>query len=153
MLIDEREKLGAILRTTAETLDIPDDVYEDATLKYEDIGVHLSAEDSDLRQYDPQIYPQGSFRLGTVIQPLDGSLGYDIDLVCRLSIAKESITQKDLKDRVGRRLRQREDLANILSPSRRCWVSIIHRKATLRDFIWMYYQRFPMSKRHPMASF
>src|SRR6266403_1749487 len=122
MLIDEREKLAAILRTTADTLDIPDDVYEDATLKYEDIGVHLSAEDSDLRQYDPQIYPQGSFRLGTVIQPLDGSFGYDIDLVCQLSIAKESITQNDLKDRVGRRLRAREDLARILSPSRRCWV-------------------------------
>jgi hypothetical protein len=61
MLIDEREKLAAILRTTADTLDIPDDVYEDATLKYEDIGVHLSAEDSDLRHYDPQIYPQGRF--------------------------------------------------------------------------------------------
>ncbi|MEY2563336.1 MAG: hypothetical protein QOH88_1529 [Verrucomicrobiota bacterium] len=122
MLINEREKLASILRTTADTLDIPDDVYEDATLKYEDIGAYLAAEDSDLREYDPQIYPQGSFRLGTVVQPLDGSSGYDIDLVCRLSIAKESVTQTELKDRVGRRLRKREDLAKILSPSRRCWV-------------------------------
>ncbi len=122
MLIDEREKLASVLRTTADTLDIPDDVYEDATLQYEDIAAHLSADDSALRTYDPQIYPQGSFRLGTVIQPLEGGIGYDIDLVCLLSIPKESITQKDLKDIVGRRLREREDLAKILSPSRRCWV-------------------------------
>lgn len=122
MLINEREKLASILRTIGETLDISDHAYEDATLKYEDVGEHLASDDSDLRQYKPQIYHQGSFRLGTVVQPYARGDEYDIDLVCQLEIDKEGITQKDLKDRVGRRLRARADLAQIIEGSRRCWI-------------------------------
>ena len=55
MLINEREALASILQATAEILDIPDSVYEDVTLKYEDICEHLTAEDSDLHQYKPQL--------------------------------------------------------------------------------------------------
>lgn len=121
MLINERVKLASILQTTADQLDIPDHVYEDATLKYEDVGDHLAADDSDLSQYEPQIYVQGSFRLGTVVQPYGRGAEYDIDLVCQLTIKKESITQKDLKSKVGSRLEARDDLAKILESSRRCW--------------------------------
>lgn len=122
MLINERAVLASFLKETADALDIPEHVYEDATIKYEDVGEHLGADDSDLKPYNPQIYAQGSFRLGTVVQPIDGESGYDIDLVCQLEIAKEQITQKDLKSRVGNRLEERADLKEILEPSRRCWV-------------------------------
>jgi len=122
MLINERARLASVLETTADALDIPDHVYEDAILKYEDVGEHLAAEDSDLRDYKPQVYVQGSFRLGTVVQPYGRGGEYDIDLVCQLQIKKESITQKDLKAKVGARLRSRADLARILESSRRCWV-------------------------------
>jgi hypothetical protein len=121
MLINERARLASILETTADALDIADHVYEDATLKYEDVGEHLAAEDSDLRDYKPQIYVQGSFRLGTVVQPYGRGDEYDIDLVCQLQIKKESTTQKDLKAKVGARLRKRVDLAKILESARRCW--------------------------------
>lgn len=122
MLINEREKLASILQVSADTLDIPEHVYEDATIKYEDVGEHLAADDSDLRPYSPQIYVQGSFRLGTVVHPYSRGDEYDIDLVCQLDIKKESITQKDLKDKVGARLKTRPDLAKILGSSRRCWL-------------------------------
>lgn len=122
MLLYEREKLASILNTTAETLDIPDYVYEDATIKYENVGDHLDAHDSALRQYEPKIYVQGSFLLGTVVQPLSPTQGYDIDLVCRLSIDKESITQDSLKRLVGDRLKCRVDLKQMLSESRRVWI-------------------------------
>ena len=121
MLLNQREKLASILQTTAENLDIPDSVYEDAVLKYEDVGLHLAAEGSDLSAYSPQIYPQGSFRLGTVVHPYTSNDEYDIDLVCQLAIPKEGISQKDLKSKVGLRLKAREDLAKIAEPSRRCW--------------------------------
>jgi len=121
MLINERQKLASILQTSADKLDIPDYVYEDAILKYEDVGEHLAADDSDLRDYKPQIYVQGSFRLGTVVHPYDRGDEYDIDLVCQLEMRKESVTQKDLKAKVGDRLKKREDLSKILQPSRRCW--------------------------------
>lgn len=122
MLIHERAKLASILQTTADELDIPDYVYEDATLKYEDVADHLAADDSDLLPYSPKIYAQGSFRLGTVVQPYGRDDEYDIDLVCQLEIKKESITQEDLKAKVGKRLKARMDLSKILKPSRRCWL-------------------------------
>ena len=121
MLIDDREKLGQLLLKAAESLDIPDHVYEDATLKYENVGGWLSADDSKLRGYSPEIYPQGSFRLGTVVRPVSEEDEYDIDLVCHLDLRKEQTTQKDLKQVVGDRLKQRADLARILEPLRRCW--------------------------------
>lgn len=122
MLINERQKLASILQTSADKLDVPEHVYEDATLKYEDVGEHLAADDSDLNAYKPQIYVQGSFRLGTVIQPYGRGDEYDIDLVCQLELRKDSVTQKDLKAKVGDRLEKREDLAKILKSSRRCWI-------------------------------
>lgn len=121
MLINNKAQFDALLTKAASALDIPDEVYEDATLKYEDVGDWLAATDSDLKDYEPEIYVQGSFRLGTVVRPITDADEYDIDLVCHLGIQKESTTQKDLKDMVGKRLKKRDDLAKILEASRRCW--------------------------------
>lgn len=122
MLKDERDNLAAVLQNLADTLDIPDYAYEDACLKYEEVGEHLAADDSDLRLYNPSIYAQGSFRLGTAVQPFGRSDEFDIDLVCQLEIRKESISQRDLKSKIGKRLEESEVLSKIIEASRRCWV-------------------------------
>ncbi len=121
MLIYDRPKLQSLFTATADALDIPDHVYEDAILKYEDVGEHLGAEGSPLIRYSPEIYVQGSFRLGTVVRPINGSDEYDIDQVCRLTLKRQSVTQSDLKKKVGDRLKEREDLNRMLKESRRCW--------------------------------
>ncbi len=117
-----KEQLSDLLRAIAEQLDIPTHMYEDAVVKYSDVGEWLAQEDSPLAKYDPDIYPQGSFRLGTMIRPLTDAEEYDIDLVCHLKIPKEQTTQKELKDRVGTRLADREDIKKLLKESRRCWL-------------------------------
>lgn len=122
MLISERQKLASILETSANKLDIPDHVYEDATMKYESVAEHLATEESELYAYKPQVFVQGSFRLGTVVHPYGRDNEYDIDLVCQLDIKKGSISQSDLKEKVGARLKTCADLAKILLPSRRCWI-------------------------------
>src|SRR5262245_27348151 len=109
-MLNSRNQLSSLLAKTAEALDIPDYVYEDATLKYEDVGEWLEKDDSELKQHKPQIYVQGSFRLGTVVRPITDADEYDIDLVCQLAIAKEQTTQANLKKIVGDRLQAREDL-------------------------------------------
>jgi len=119
---NDRTQLSNLLTKTAAALDIPESIYEDAILKYEDVGEHLAASDSELKQHDPQVYVQGSFRLGTVVRPITDADEYDIDLVCQLGIEKEQTTQANLKKIVGDRLKKREDLAKILKPSRRCWL-------------------------------
>lgn len=122
MQVVVKEELSDLLRAIADDLDIPSHMYEDAVVKYSDVGEWLAKEDSELAQYEPDIFPQGSFRLGTMVRPINDSHEYDIDLVCHLKIKKEDTTQKELKDRVGKRLEARADIKKILKPSRRCWV-------------------------------
>lgn len=134
MLLENREQLTSLLITTAGTLDIPHHIFEDAILKYEDIREHLVAKHSELAEYFPEVYVQGSFLLGTVVKPVGREGEYDIDLVCLLQIQKEDITQEKLKDKVGDRLRARKDIAVILESSRRCWVLNYPKKPEMPGF-------------------
>ena len=109
------------LEDVARLLDIPEDLADEAIARYEAVAAWLGEEDSPLRFYAPELYPQGSFRLGTPIRPLLANDEFDIDLVCRLQIGKESTTQEDLKKLVGDRLKASEDLKEIVKERRRCW--------------------------------
>jgi hypothetical protein len=113
--------LSRVFERIAEELDIPDSLHEDAVVQYEDVASWLSAEDSPLAVYSPSVYPQGSFRLGTVVRPITEDDHYDIDLVCQLVIAKENTSQAELKTLLGDRLKERPDLKKVLEESRRCW--------------------------------
>jgi hypothetical protein len=113
--------LNQHLDNVAQLLDIPEDILEEATARYEDVATWLGQEDSPLAKYAPELYPQGSFRLGTPIRPLSGNDEFDIDLVCRLQIAKESTTQEDLKNSVGDRLKADKNLSKMIEERRRCW--------------------------------
>jgi hypothetical protein len=127
LIVDSIEtQLSTLLATGAETLDIPPHLRQAAVGRYEDVGNWLA----DHTGTRTRIYPQGSFRLGTVVQPVGRSGQYDIDLVFLLPILKESTTQAELKDRVGELLDDYLDwkLANgdndgpkTCEPSRRCW--------------------------------
>jgi hypothetical protein len=115
------QEFAELLSATANELDIPDELHEEAALKYEEVGIWLATEGESLASYSPDIYPQGSFRLGTVVRPIDANCDYDIDLVCVLEKQKTSVTQAELKKMIGDRLRENDDYARRLSPSRRCW--------------------------------
>lgn len=117
----QQEQLSSILEKVAEALDIPDALHEKAVSKYEEVGRWLEAPDSPLHSYDPEVFPQGSFVLGTVTRPLSEKDEYDIDSVGRLLIEKSNITQAELKAMVGDRLRQHRDFREILEEKRRCW--------------------------------
>ena len=123
MTSDIKFKLGQFLTFLAESLDISDTRYEEAESRYKAVGQWLGREESPLAVYGPQIYPQGSFRLGTVIRPIDDRDEYDIDLVCELEISKDSVSQQLLKNMVGDRLRAHGDYARMLDreEGRRCW--------------------------------
>ena len=121
----ERElELDAALQGLAESLDISPSKYKQAVERYQAVGEWLAG-----RQYEgctglPEIAPQGSFRLGTVVRPIrDGKeADYDIDLVCRLPIGKDATTPAALKNAVGNRLKENGDYRRMLGPEgRRCW--------------------------------
>lgn len=110
----------------AEHIELPDSAYDKAAERYENIGEWLGRRNSAVSGYDPHIFPQGSFRLGTAIRPLNGEEEYDLDLVCKLreGISKVSHTQKDLKNLIGSELKAYREAYGIkknIEEKKRCW--------------------------------
>ncbi len=124
MLITEQKKqFSDILEEFGKTLDISQEQHDKAVASYEFVGNHLSSEDSPLAKYNPQILPQGSFLLNTMIKPVNEGDELDVDLVCRLEGKQTNWTQYDLKMIVGDRLKDHGIIKPlvIIPDSRRCW--------------------------------
>lgn len=103
ILPDSKEaQISQLLGTTIEQLDISVEAFSAAERCYLDLGERLS-------ELNAHVFVQGSFMLGTVVRPHNRGGEYDLDLVSRLDIAKTSITQKDLKKRVGSLLSEYHD--------------------------------------------
>lgn len=117
--------IGWLLENVAEVVDLPPAMHEAAERQYVRLGKFLANHSSGVAW---DVYPQGSFRLGTVVRPLLVDTGFDLDMVCSRDISKESITQAKLKDDVGVALEEyvkdSKDIPGMpisCSPSRRCW--------------------------------
>ena len=118
------EQFSLLLESIAEALDIPERHYKQAIKRYESIGTWLEREESGVACYSPEIYPQGSFLLGTVTKPVSGAEEYDIDLVSELNLQKTQISQKTLKELVGNEIKSYAHANNMSSrpkEGRRCW--------------------------------
>ena len=121
---EQKSQLNDFLKNITAELDVPASKYEEAKNRYESVGEWLLREESTLKDYSPDIYPQGSFRLGTVVKPIDKDDEYDIDLVCELDTSKEENTQHQLKDKVGVEIKSYAKANNMnKSPEnkKRCW--------------------------------
>ncbi len=116
--------MSRLLEELIELLDIPPSYYEKAADRYRSLGEWLHRENSSVVHLSPAVYPQGSFRYGTVIRPLDKSEEYDLDLVCELAVTKDSLTQKRLKHMVGAEIQSYAEAHNFNSRAeekKRCW--------------------------------
>jgi hypothetical protein len=118
-----RIQASRLLDNLADALDVPDGKYAEAESRYKAVCEWLGADGSDLADYHPDMYPQGSFALGTAIRPL-GEDHYDVDAVCLLKETTANITQRELKRKVGDRLKAHDTYKRMLKPpegGRRCW--------------------------------
>jgi hypothetical protein len=115
-----RQDLNEALGLIAKKLDLNETRYKNAVEKYNAVAKWLSADDSSLVAYNPDIYAQGSFALGTVVKPLSGD-EYDIDLVCELE--GFTGTPKEIKKLVGDRLKENKIYyPDLLEEMNRCWM-------------------------------
>ena len=120
----EPESNSLLLETIAKALDIPESYHEQAIKRYQSIGTWLERDESIVARYRPEIYPQGSFLIGTVTKPISGAEEYDIDIVSELSLQKTSISQEKLKCLVGSEIKSYARVNNMnLRPqeSLHCW--------------------------------
>ena len=105
-------------------MDISENHYERAVKRYKAIGTWLERDESSVACYNPEIYPQGSFVLGTITRPISGNEEYDIDLVSELDLQKTEISQERLKYLIGHEIKFYACANNMNSrpeESRRCW--------------------------------
>ena len=105
----------------AENLDITETQFNNLKRSYNAVGKHLE-EDPTFLNYHPVVTPQGSLRLGTIIQPITEDGDIDVDLVYRLESKHPNWTQKDIKQMVGQRLKDHGIYCKMLDKEgRRCW--------------------------------
>lgn len=109
-----------------QNLEIPDSAYERAIARYNDIAIWLGRDESKCKDFSPHIFPQGSFRLGTVVRPINSADDFDLDLSCefRNNISKDTTTQSQLKELIRVELelyRISKGINKKLEPKHRCW--------------------------------
>ncbi|MFK0382482.1 nucleotidyltransferase [Agrobacterium sp. NPDC090273] len=118
--------IEALLEAMIAELEIPEHRYEQADRSFKSFGDWLHREESSVRHLDPQVYCQGSFRLGTAIRPLTEDEEYDVDSVCELRLlTKDHLSQFDLKQLLGAEVKLYHDAQNMTKPVRegnRCWI-------------------------------
>lgn len=117
------ETRNSILRQIAQHLDISPSDFKMAQERYSAVGRWLDG-GSYQSGASPDIYLQGSFRLGTVVRPYhDGQdADFDIDQVCELTYRQEPTFPRTLKHDIGDRLKANVDYLSMLdNEGRRCW--------------------------------
>lgn len=119
------DRSNAVLISILEKIELPDSAYEKAEKRYKDLGEWFHRPESSCIGYEPHVFPQGSFRLGTAIKP-DAEEEYDLDLSCNLEkrLSKDLITQEQLKHYIGHELelyRQARNIKEDLAEKKRCW--------------------------------
>ena len=107
-------KLDELLK---ERINITPEMEKKAEEIYKETSEFLS---NSLKKYSPDIFPQGSFKLKTIIRPVEDKDEFDLDFVCLLDIAKSSINQEELYTLLGNTLRQKYNKL-MLEPKKRCW--------------------------------
>lgn len=92
-------KYSKQLNELLQDIEVSDSEYEKAVARYNSVANYIA---DNYSEYEPELFLQGSFKLGTAIKPLTEDGAYDIDIVCCLNkLNKSQITQKQLKRIVG----------------------------------------------------
>jgi hypothetical protein len=108
----------------SDALDIPRTLYERAVNRHRSVGEWLCRPASRLATLRPEVRPQGSFRYGTVTQPINPGAEYDLDHVVVLhGLTTRDMSQKTLKDIFGVELLEYATTHRMKPPTEhnRCW--------------------------------
>jgi len=109
--------LNLLLEGICRAIQLSPALYEDAKSKYEAVADWLARAGSPLARFDPEVFPQGSIRIGTTVRPR-GQDEYDVDLVLLLSTVIDDAMH--LYGLVRNRLLAHRTYARILEEKKRC---------------------------------
>lgn len=114
------------LEKLLEQVEVTQTQYEQAQRAYKSLGEWLERPKSELRRREPNVYVQGSFRLGTAVRPSSPDEDLDIDVVCEIKGSKAADTQKLIKKFVGYEVQSYANAHHIKldKPGNRCWTLV-----------------------------
>jgi hypothetical protein len=109
-----------LLTRICSKLQISPTQHQLAETRYHAIGDWLGADGSRLAKYNPQIYAQGSLRIGTTVKPLFAQ-EYDLDLVSEIHVDPLLFPNPvDLLNLVEGRLREHKIYKEMIERKNRC---------------------------------
>jgi len=117
-LLDRKRFLAGLLELACQELELPDSKWQAAKTAYQSVGEWLK-DCPTLEGHDPVIAPQGSAAHGTTVRPV-GREEFDIDLVCHLRDANDTLPHDGVKKMVGDRLKA-YSRGPKCSEYKRCW--------------------------------
>lgn len=105
-----------------KNIEVSESDYEKAVSRYESVSKYIV---DNYIEYSPEIYLQGSFKLGTSIKPLTEDGAYDIDIICLFGkYNKQMISQAHLKEIMGKIVKGYADSYGIKEKphdGKKCW--------------------------------
>ena len=111
------------IKELLKEIDVSDYDYEKAINRYKSISEFVNK--SSLSQYNPEIFVQGSFKLGTAIKPITEDGSYDVDMVLVVTgLDKLDLSQNDFKKKVGYIIQNYVASNGMKTPAKdgkRCW--------------------------------
>ncbi len=91
--------------------------------RYHSISEHFDRDASSIKQFDPNVYPQGSVNLGTANKPVGKNDDIDVDIVVELlRLKKTNLSQAELKVLIHKELQLYARQHNMMEPTdgKRC---------------------------------
>ena len=113
----EKKSINDIYERIAKAIDITEELFYLAKDNYTKLGEWIDEETPD---YKIEIYPQGSFALGTVVRPITDEDDYDLDLVCEFDNS-HYFDARELKKDIVEPLIDRYDEIESKKEKKRCW--------------------------------
>lgn len=99
-------------------LDISPTMYRNAEEKYKAVASYL-----ENKGLNCEIYPQGSFAIGTVVRPYKEGKeqNYDLDFICLVKDYKNSESPLILRNLIGNQLKEHKTYNDMLKEYEKCW--------------------------------
>lgn len=119
MLFKKMTLLDDLLNRIGEKLQLNHTRTEKAEQSYKAVSEWLKKDEVFFSKYDMNIYPQGSYRLGTSVKPKSKE-EYDLDFVLEVDYDYKIINPEELLNHLERRLKESEVYKDKIERKKRC---------------------------------
>jgi hypothetical protein len=113
------QQVDDLLNRIAERLQLDDTRRASAERSYNAVSEWIEADEGFFKKVPFDIYPQGSYRIGTSVKPLQGD-EFDLDIVIHMTLPYDNLDPIEVLNQLERRLREHGLYKTMLKRKNRC---------------------------------